>query len=55
MNARKQLRQEEAAIRQAAHDSLTFEQKLAKALARPGSSAREVAKLTAAIAKEKTA
>ena len=55
MNARKQQRREEGAIRQAEHDALTLEQKLAKAKSRPGNSKREITKLEAAIAARKEA
>lgn len=41
----REARREDAAKRQAAHDKLTVEQKIAKAAQRPGESSREITRL----------
>ena len=45
MRFRKEARRQEAAERQAAHDLLTVEQKIAKARKRRGESTREIERL----------
>ena len=52
MHIRKQIRKEEAQARQAAHDKLTVEQKIAKAAHRRGLCKREIAALTAQLEKQ---
>jgi len=46
MHIRKQIRKEQAAVRQAEHDKLSTGQKIAKAACRRGVSKREIAQLT---------
>lgn len=45
----KRQRQSEAQIRQAAHDALSVDEKIAKALAAPGESKRELTRLRTTI------
>jgi len=45
VDPRRERRQEQAAARQAEYDKLTNEQKVERALARPGNSARELTRL----------
>jgi len=54
MNIRKQIRKEEAAVRQAEYNALSIEQKIARAAKRRGTSRKELVRLSAQLAATKS-